>query len=149
MNNVISQYKVYIYVAVIAIVITLISGTILYINYLKSENNDLTNSVISLQEAIDTQKETIDILVKDIKTIQEVNKNVEAVKDSNNKKLQELDKKFNGNDKPFSKIAYENTQLVEDAINAATVEKLRCFELLTGQKAEKDETNSLCPDFIK
>lgn len=148
MLSAISQYKFYMYTAVAAIIIASISGTAWYINHLQSENATLTENVATLKTSIKEQKEAIEVLIKDIKKIQEVNKNVADVRDANNKKFQELDKKFNGNSKPFSKIAYENTQLVEDVINKAAVEKLRCFELLTGQKAEKNETNSLCPDYI-
>lgn len=139
-----SAYKLYIYLTLALIALGSVGGAIWYVNSLQKENAALEQSVSTLQDSLKTQKETIRSLQEDAKKIKAANNNVNVVRDVNNKKLDNLNNQFKG----FTEKTVSKTNETEAAINKATKDKLRCFELLTGQKANKDETNSSCPDYL-
>lgn len=114
-------------------------GLTLYISHLRTENNQLTQNINILTNANKTQQNTINQLNTDINSIKTANAKIEDVQRKINTQVDSLNKKFERDSKTFTELSNAKPNLIENIINAASKEKLRCIELITGQKLNKDE----------
>lgn len=140
--------KLYATIIGVLIALLVLGGGAFYIHYLRAENAKLYEQTVTLEQSINTQKTTIENLQKDIKQITTEKKKIEVVKNENQKRLDELNKLFSRDGKSFDELAYAKPLLIENAINNGTKDKLRCFELITGQKVKDNEKNTMCSSFV-
>ena len=111
-----------------------VSGTFVYIKYLKSENATLAANNVVLDSAVKTQQQTIEKLQQDVKYIKNAKDKLARTLLGIQKSTQELQ----------AKLETERQQVKSPGSIAPAdlVIKhiLRCIELLTGAPLNKDET---------
>lgn len=133
-----------IYVILILLATSIIGGVYFYIQHLRSENEILTLNNSKLESAVEVQKQSIDNLEIDIEAIKTINKELNIVKANNQLNLNKLDEKFTKNMRDFTYLAYKKPGLIENIINKATKDRLRCFEIISGASIDENEKNSVC-----
>lgn len=148
-SDFLNPYKIYFIIAGVTLLLASITGGYLYVRHLQTENATLHSEVTLMQGSINTQKETIKSLTEDIKKINQSKTQLDDVRKNNQKNLDDLNRTFARDGKSFGQLAYAKPGLIEAAINKGTQDKLRCFELLTGQKVNENEKNDMCPNLIK
>lgn len=133
---------------IIGILVALLAGAAYYyytstqhrIQDLIENSAVLRQNAIQLESANQKNLETIDTLQQDF---EEVRKNYEQVQDEfqiirmHNKELRERVA-----ERDLSILAAEKTVLVENTINKASDNALRCFELLSGSPLTEKEKNA-------
>jgi Holliday junction resolvasome RuvABC ATP-dependent DNA helicase subunit len=132
------------YLTIGTIVLLLLFG--IYFKYTEQRLEKKAQEIAELQIQVSIQNKTIEEIKEDSKKIVEIkNKLLEMEKDFSNSKAelnQKLMKLYN--------TAKNKPQLVENIINNATKERLRCIEIATGDiPVEIDDKNSVCKELIK
>lgn len=123
-------------------------STYFFIDYkrMQLKTNNLEIQIKEYSQALQQQEAYI-------KKIQEVHKQQRQIDQQisneikiTNKKIQKVESVLNKHN--LSEIASKKRTLLEKKINSGTENIIRCFELVTGNKAKKDEKNSQCPELI-
>ena len=140
--------KIYGILAILAI----LAGGAYYVNSLVGELEKTKANNVILDEAVKSQEKTIKSLNEDFILAKEANAKIRAVAEAQSKEFQNLNEKFNvkanGQSRDLGSIARVKPALVNNIINNATVNVNRCFELATGAKKLKGETNNECKELI-
>ena len=98
----------------------------------------LTENSAKLEQAANTQKETIDVLVADAKKYDQLNKELNIkLEAANNYKNTLIDKLRKHN---LAKLSLQKPGLVEKKINRATKKLFNSFEKLSGGNPNSDPT---------
>lgn len=130
-----------------------INSTFKYITALQSNLAILELNNQTLKASIRIQNITLLKKDEEIKEIKKINANFTKTIKTQDDKIVELNKKFtessNGNSRDIGKLALQKTSLVQTAINTATSNVNRCYEILSGSAIKEDETNSECPELFK
>src|SRR6056300_1725931 len=105
----------------VGIMLVGLTGGAAYVYKLKADNEVLKANQIKLEESINTQKEVIENLKKD---------------------LDELDKRFNKGDRDIGKLAIEKDKVIERIINKASDKAARCMEIASGSPLTEEEKNA-------
>ena len=137
-------------IAIAAVLVSVVSGGILYIKALKAELQVAAEVQAKQQEVIVSKEKAMAAIQEDVKRMADETKKLEKEKAEAEKQVSDLKKKFND----FSKAAAEKPDLVERKINRGTASALRCNELVSGAElTEAEKTgkvrNNICPDLIK
>lgn len=98
----------------------------------------------NLKIAVETQAKNIKQLKKDAEEIKIINSDLSKTIQDSNRAEQELLSKLEN----IGEIAKKAPEEVQIKINKSMLLRLRCFELATGSKPEKEEANSLCPHLL-
>ena len=100
-------------IAMVAILITCIAGAGMYVMKLRSDNAILKANQVKLEEAVSSQKELIAKQQEDFKEILAANQKMNELVGNLKKDLEDLDKRFNKNNRDFGKLALEKTRCKE------------------------------------
>ncbi len=139
-------------VMVIALIGSL-AGAGLYVNKLRSDNAILKSNQLKLESAVQDQKAVIQEQKISYEKILEANKKLNITISTQKRELDDLNKRFNKNNRDIGKLAVDKTKVIEKIINNATDNAQRCFEILTGSlltekeknATKKSEINPECP----
>lgn len=126
--------------------IILVGGGLWYVMNIKADlatseaNNKLLNT------AVEDQKNLIEKIQADVKSIQKANDELRDLSDRQKQEVETLSKKFSldarGNPRDFGNLAAEKPELVERLINRANRAVVRCFEIASGSPLTEQEKNA-------
>lgn len=147
-----SMFGTFRLVMVIALIGSL-AGAGLYVNKLRSDNAILKSNQLKLESAVQDQKAVIQEQKISYEKILEANKKLNITISTQKRELDDLNKRFNKNNRDIGKLAVDKTKVIEKIINNATDNAQRCFEILTGSlltekeknATKKSEINPECP----
>jgi hypothetical protein len=131
---------------IVALVIAM-GSSLVYIKYLKSENETLFENNFKLEQAFSQQQDVIAQKKQDIAAIRS---SLSVVKNQNDKLSSELnstERKFNkissdGKVRDMGELAIGKPELIEKIINRGTVNAKRCYEIATGSPLTEEELNA-------
>tara|TARA_Y100000592_G_scaffold99617_1_gene176317 strand:+ start:2394 stop:2873 length:480 start_codon:yes stop_codon:yes gene_type:complete len=135
------------------LILSIIAGGVGYVYKLRADNAVLKANAIKMEMAYENQQKTIEKQKQDFKEILEANKQMNILVQNLKEDLQNLDKRFNKNNRDIGKLAEKKPGLVENIINGATERAKRCVELASGAEhteaelnaTKKSEINPECP----
>ena len=135
------------------LILSIIAGGVGYVYKLRADNAVLKANAIKMEMAYETQQKTIEKQKADFQEILEANKQMNILVQNLKEDLQNLDKRFNKNNRDIGKLAEKKPGLVENIINGATERAKRCVELASGAEhteaelkaTKKSEINPECP----
>ena len=122
-------------------------GGLWYVQHLKSENEILTLNNEKLEGAVADQKAVIEQQLKDIESIQSINKDLQ---EKNNKLSADLDvanEKFNkvnasGERRDVGNLAVQKPKSIEIIERKREKQRARCFEIAQGSPLTEEEKNA-------
>ena len=121
--------KIYILVVVLGLVGGVIYGAYYYYNDTQARIAILTENSAKLEQATNTQKQTIDTLVEDAEKFRELNKDLNIKLEAANEYKNKLIGKLRKHD--LAKLSMQKPGLVEKKINNGTKRLFKSFEELT------------------
>jgi hypothetical protein len=132
--------KIYILIAVIGLIGGVLYGGYYYYKDTQARIAVLTENSAKLEQATNTQKQTIDTLVEDATKYRELNKelntNLEAANDYKNTLIDKLRKH------DLAKLSLKKPGLVERRINNGTKKLFDSLEELTGVTPDSNTTSN-------
>ena len=126
----------------IGIVATAIAGGGFYVVKLQKDNAILKANAIKLESAVAEQQELITQQKEDFKEILAANQKMNELVGALKKDLEDLDKRFNKNNRDFGKLALEKTGAIERIINKGGDAASRCIEIASGAELTEQEINA-------
>ena len=137
----------------IGILASAVVGAGVYVMKLRSDNAILKANAVKMEEAISDQQELITQQKEDFKEILAANQKMNELVGALKKDLEDLDKRFNKNNRDFGKLALEKTGAIERIINKGSDAAARCIEIASGSPlteaeinaTKKSEINTECP----
>ena len=126
----------------IGVMVAGLAGAGAYVMKLRSDNATLKANQIKLESAVTEQKELIENQQKDFKKILDANNKMNELVNVLKKDLEDLDKRFNKNNRDFGKLALEKTGAIERIINKGSVAAARCIEIASGAELTEEEINA-------
>jgi len=116
------------------------------IKTLQFEKQELQLHNSQLKDLIEEQKHVISQLENSIADQKIINEGLNKTIESANKDVEVLEKVIRKHS--LAKIASRKASLLQKKINNATIDVLRCFEIVTGEELKVDEKNSQCTSLI-
>jgi hypothetical protein len=113
---------------------------------LLADNTMLTANNSQLEQAIKTQQETIDSLRKDFELASQLQQETWEQFQAANRRVTDLEERLSRHDLGF--LASRRPGLVENVVNDATEEVLRCIEIATGSPLTAQERDAILPSEI-
>jgi len=126
----------------IGIVATALAGGGFYVFKLQKDNAILKANAIKMESAINDQKALIENQKKDFAEIVAANNELNQLMTKLNKDLDELDKRFNKNNRDIGKLAVEKSKVIEKIINKGGENAARCIEIASGSPLTEKEKNA-------
>ena len=126
----------------IGILASAVVGAGVYVMKLRSDNAILKANAVKMEEAISDQQELITQQKQDFKEIMAANQKMNELVGNLKKDLEDLDKRFNKNNRDFGKLALEKTGAIERIINKGSVAAARCIEIASGAELTEEEINA-------
>jgi len=126
----------------IGIISAALIGGAAYVMKLRSDNAILKANQIKLESAVAEQKNLIENQKKDFEEILAANKKINQLVNNLKKDLDDLDKRFNKNDRDIGKLAKEKPAVIERVINKGSDNATRCIEIASGATLTKEELNA-------
>ena len=131
----------------------ILSGALLFITlafgayfwYAQSEMQQQAKLITAKDIKIDALNTQITSLENNVKRIQAVNDTLTDTERDAADSAARLSDALKG----IGQIAKEKPQIVQDMVNEAAQRRIRCFELATGAKPQKNEINKTCQHLIK
>ena len=121
--------KIYILIVVLGLVGGVIYGAYYYYNDTQARIAILTENSAKLEQATNTQKQTIDTLVEDAEKYRELNKELNTKLEAANEYKNKLIGKLRKHD--LAKLSMQKPGMVEKRINNGTKRLFKSFEELT------------------
>jgi len=121
--------KIYILIVVLGLVGGVIYGGLYYYKDTQARIAVLTENSAKLEQATNTQKQTIDTLVEDAEKYRELNKDLNIKLEAANDYKNELIGKLRKHD--LSRLSQQKPGLVENRINNGTKKLFESFESIT------------------
>ena len=121
--------KIYILIVVLGLVGGVIYGAYYYYNDTQARIAILTENSAKLEQATNTQKQTIDTLVEDAEKYRELNKDLNIKLEAANEYKNKLIGKLRKHD--LAKLSMQKPGMVEKRINNGTKRLFKSFEELT------------------
>lgn len=132
--------------ALVAIILSTLGGAFWYVSGLKADLERSQRNVATLQTSVQQQVELIDQMQVDQQQIIAARDEMREIVDRQNEQLDDLRSKFNesadGSERDFGEIALAKPGLVENIINRASAEALRCMELASGAEPTQEEIDA-------
>ena len=130
-----------------------ISGAGIYVMKLRADNATLKANQMKLEQAVTSQQQLLEQQKQDFQAIMKANTELNALINNLKKDIDDLDKRFNKNDRDIGKIAIEKPKVIERIVNKGTEAAARCIELASGaphteaelKATKKSEINTECP----
>ena len=126
----------------IGIILSALLGAGAYVMKLQKDNAILKENAVKLESAIQDQKTLIENQQKDFQEILQANNKMNELVGILKKDLEDLDKRFNKNNRDFGKLALEKTGAIERIINKGSVAAARCIEIASGAELTEEEINA-------
>ena len=126
----------------IGILASAVVGAGVYVMKLRSDNAILKANAVKMEEAISDQQELITQQKQDFKEIMAANQKMNELVGNLKKDLEDLDKRFNKNNRDFGKLALEKTGAIERIINKGSDAAARCIEIASGAELTEEEINA-------
>ena len=126
----------------IGIIASALIGAGVYVMKLRSDNAILKANQIKLESAVAEQQQLITQQKEDFKEIMAANKKMNELVGALKKDLDDLDKRFNKNNRDFGKLALEKTNAIERIINKGSEAAARCIEIASGAELTEQEINA-------
>ena len=126
----------------IGLIATAIAGGGFYVFKLQKDNAILKANAIKMESAITEQQELITQQKNDFKEILAANQKMNELVGNLKKDLEDLDKRFNKNNRDFGKLALEKTGAIERIINKGSAAAARCIEIASGAPLTEEEINA-------
>ena len=126
----------------IGILASAVVGAGVYVMKLRSDNAILKANAVKMEEAISDQQELITQQKEDFKEIMAANQKMNELVGNLKKDLEDLDKRFNKNNRDFGKLALEKTGAIERIINKGSDAAARCIEIASGARLTEEEINA-------
>ena len=126
----------------IGILASAVVGAGVYVMKLRSDNAILKANQVKLESAVQEQKTLIENQKKDFQAILGANKEMNELVNVLKKDLEDLDKRFNKNNRDFGKLALEKTGAIERIINKGSDAAARCIEIASGAPLTEEEINA-------
>ena len=122
-------------------------GGLWYVQHLKSENEILTLNNEKLEGAVADQKAVIEQQLKDIETIQSINKDLQAKNSKLSADLDVANEKFNkvnasGERRDVGNLAVQKPKSIEIIERKREKQRARCFEIAQGSPLTEEEKNA-------
>ena len=128
--------KIYILVVVLGLVGGVIYGGLYYYKDTQARIAILTENSAKLEQAANTQKQTIDTLVEDAEKYRELNKELNTKLEAANEYKNKLIGKLRKHD--LAKLSLQKPGLVEKKINNGTKKLFKSLEELTSITSDSD-----------
>ena len=128
--------KVYILIAVIGLIGGVLYGGYYYYKDTQARIAVLTENSAKLEQATNTQKQTIDTLVEDATKYRELNKELNTKLEAANDYKNTLIDKLRKHD--LAKLSLKRPGMVEKRINNGTKKLFKSLEELTGAPSDSD-----------
>ena len=128
--------KIYILIVVLGLVGGVIYGAYYYYNDTQARIAILTENSAKLEQATNTQKQTIDTLVEDAEKFRELNKDLNIKLEAANEYKNKLIGKLRKHD--LAKLSLQKPGLVEKKINNGTKKLFKSLEELTSITSDSD-----------
>ena len=126
----------------IGILASAVIGAGAYVFKLRADNAILKANAVKMESAITEQKELIENQKKDFKEIMVANAEMNKLMGDLKKDLEDLDKRFNKNNRDIGKLAVEKTAVIEKIINKGGENAARCIEIASGSPLTEKEKNA-------
>ena len=126
----------------IGLMVTALAGGGFYVFKLQKDNAILKANAIKMEGAITEQKELIENQKKDFQAILVANSEMNQLVKNLEKDLNELDKRFNKNNRDIGKLAIEKTKVIEKIVNKGGENASRCIEIASGSPLTEKEKNA-------
>ena len=126
----------------IGLIATALAGGGFYVFKLQKDNAILKANAIKMESAITEQKQLIENQKKDFKEILVANAEMNKLMGDLKKDLEDLDKRFNKNNRDIGKLAVEKTAVIEKIINKGGENAARCIEIASGSPLTEKEKNA-------
>ena len=126
----------------IGILASAVVGAGVYVMKLRSDNAILKANAVKMEEAISDQQELITQQKQDFKEIMAANQKMNELVGNLKIDLEDLDKRFNKNNRDFGKLALEKTGAIERIINKGSVAAARYIEIASGAELTEEEINA-------
>tara|TARA_S200000501_G_scaffold371921_1_gene415930 strand:+ start:179 stop:646 length:468 start_codon:yes stop_codon:yes gene_type:complete len=126
----------------IGILASAVIGAGAYVFKLRADNAILKANAVKMESAITEQKELIENQKKDFKEILVANTEMNKLMGDLKKDLEDLDKRFNKNNRDIGKLAVEKTAVIEKIINKGGENAARCIEIASGSPLTEKEKNA-------
>ena len=126
----------------IGLMVTALAGGGFYVFKLQKDNAILKANAIKMEGAISEQKELIENQKKDFQAILVANSEMNKLVKDLEKDLNELDKRFNKNNRDIGKLAIEKTKVIEKIVNKGGENASRCIEIASGSPLTEKEKNA-------
>ncbi len=140
------QFKIMIFLAILTFVGIVVGGAFFYYKDLQVTIASLNQQTATLTQAVDQQKEAIAVMEDAIKEQAAIRKNIIKEVESAKKDMEKLQIKIASHD--LKLLASRKPKLLENKINKATNDVLRCFEIATGDAILPDEKNNQCSNLL-
>ena len=128
--------KIYILIVVLGLVGGVIYGAYYYYNDTQARIAILTENSAKLEQATNTQKQTIDTLVEDAEKFRELNKDLNIKLEAANEYKNKLIGKLRKHD--LAKLSMQKPGMVEKRINNGTKRLFESLEKLTSIPSDSD-----------
>ena len=128
--------KIYILIAVIGLIGGVLYGGYYYYKDTQARIAVLTENSAKLEQATNTQKQTIDTLVEDATKYRELNKELNTKLEAANDYKNTLIDKLRKHD--LAKLSLKKPGMVEKRINNGTKKLFKSLEELTGAPSDSD-----------
>lgn len=140
------QFKIMIFLAILTFVGTVVGGAFFYYKDSQATIAALNQQTATLTQAVDQQKEAIEVMEQSIRDQAVIRKNAMKEVEYARKDVEKLQTKIASHD--LKLIASEKAGLLEKKINRATNDVMRCFEIATGDAILPNEKNNQCSDLL-
>ena len=131
--------KIYILVVVLGLVGGVIYGGLYYYKDTQARIAILTENSAKLEQAANTQKQTIDTLVEDAEKYRELNKELNTKLEAANEYKNKLIGKLRKHD--LAKLSMQKPKMVEKRINNGTKRLFESLEKLTSISSNSDTSS--------
>jgi TolA-binding protein len=131
--------KLVLYLAIVLV----IAGGAWYVTGLRADLAVSEANNQKLEDGIREQQSLIEMMQKDIATIQETNKQLAEQNEKQRQDVDNLARKFDKRD--FGVFAIDNTEKAEQLVNRGTKDVMRCLELASGAPLNEMEKNAKSP----
>lgn len=132
--------------AIGAFMLSILVGAFWYVSDLRADLERSQANVETLKESVQEQTQLIDRMRKDQEQIMESRSEIRQLMNEQRQTIDDLRSRFNqsadGSDRDIGKLAIAKPGLVENIINRASANAIRCLEIASGAELTKEEQNA-------
>lgn len=132
--------------AIGAFVLSILVGAFWYVSGLRADLERSQMNVETLRESVQDQVQLIDRMRQDQKQIMESRTEIQQLMNEQRQTIDDLRSRFNqsanGSDRDIGKLAIAKPDLVENVINDASANAIRCLEIASGAELTEEEQNA-------